>query len=54
MGKSYRGIENKPMYKAMVELRRSSATQPQDTRPNRERSRSDALRAAVKRSRSEQ
>lgn len=54
MGKSYKGIENKPMYKAMVELRKSNAAQPQDTRPNRERSRNDALRAAVRRSRNEQ
>jgi hypothetical protein len=51
MPKKYNGIENKPMYKAMVELRRSNAAQPQDNRPNRERSRQDALRASIQRSR---
>jgi hypothetical protein len=53
MQKQHKPIENKPMYKAMVELRRSSAAQPQDNRPNRERSRKDALRAAIDRSRDE-
>lgn len=53
MPKKFKAIENKPMYQAMVEIRRSSAAQPQDTRPNRERSRRDALRAAVQRSRDE-
>jgi hypothetical protein len=53
MPKKYKGIENKPMYQAMVEIRRSNAAQPQDARPNRERSRSDALKAAVQRSRNE-
>jgi hypothetical protein len=52
--KKYKAIENKPMYEAMVELRRSNAAQPQDNRPNRERSRGDALRASVKRSRDEE
>lgn len=54
MPKKFKPIENKPMYKAMVELRRSSAAQPQDERPNRERSRKDALRASIQRSRDEQ
>lgn len=53
MPKKYKPIENKPMYQAMVELRKSNAAQPQDNRPNRERSRQDALRAAIKRSRDE-
>ena len=47
-------IENKDYHQAMVGLRRSSATSPQDTRPNRQRSRADALRAAVTRSRNEE
>jgi hypothetical protein len=51
MYKKNKPIENKPLYRAMVELRRSSAAQPQDNRPNRQRSRSDAMRAAIKDSR---
>jgi len=47
-------IENKDYYKAMVEIRRSSAASPQDNRPNRERSRQDQLRSAVQRSRNEE
>jgi hypothetical protein len=54
MKKKFNPIENKPMYKAMVELRRSNAAQPQDNRPNRERSRRDSLNASVKRSRNEE
>jgi hypothetical protein len=52
--KKYTGIENKPMYQAMVELRKSNAAQPQDTRPNRERSRQDSLKASIQRSRDEE
>lgn len=33
---------------AMAEKRRSNCTQPHDSRPNRERSRKDAKRAAIK------
>lgn len=46
-------IENKDYYRAMTEIRRSSAASPQENTPNRERSRADNLRASVKRSRDE-
>lgn len=39
--------------KGMREIRRSNAAGTHDDRPNRERSRKDSLRAAIKRSRDE-
>jgi hypothetical protein len=47
------GIENKPYIEAMRNLRRSNAAGLHADTSNRERSRNDALRAAVKRSRGE-
>lgn len=41
-------IENRDMHTAMLGFRRSSATSPQDSRPNRERSRQDSKRAAIR------
>ena len=35
-------------YRAMQELRKGSRTSPHDTRPNRQRSRQDAKRAAMR------
>jgi hypothetical protein len=52
--KKFKGVENKEYHQAMIGLRRSSAASPQDNRPNRQRSRADSLRAAVKRSRDEE
>lgn len=49
----YKGVENKEAHKADQERRRSNAAGSHDNRPNRERSRNDELRAAVKRSREE-
>lgn len=43
------GMGNAELYRAMQEKRRSSAASPHDTRPNRERSRRDAKRAAIRR-----
>lgn len=43
---SYR-IANPELHRAMVELRRSSAASPHDTRPKRQRSRHAAKRAAI-------
>lgn len=39
---------NPELAAAMQELRRSSATSPHDTRPNRQRSRKDAKDASIK------
>lgn len=39
-----------PRHAAMIELRRSNAAVPFDSRPKRERSRKDSKRAAIKRS----
>lgn len=50
----FRGVENKAYIEGMRQIRRSNAAQPQDNRPNRERSRSDQLKAAIKRSRNEE
>ena len=47
-------VENKEYMRGMQEIRRSSAAGTHDNRPNRERSRNDQLRAAVKRSRNEE
>ena len=44
----WRPPANPELAKAMAELGRSSAAQPQDTRPHRQRSRADAKRAAIK------
>jgi len=49
----YKGIENKAAHRADQERRRSSAASPHDSRPRRERSRNDELRASVSRSREE-
>jgi hypothetical protein len=51
--KKFKPVQNEALHKAMVEKRRSSAASPQDNRPNRERSRKDAMRAAISRSRNE-
>lgn len=51
--KKPRGVENKALMRAMQGLRRSSAALPHDTRPNRARSRQDALRNEIKRSKDE-
>ena len=48
---AYRPVANPALAAAMREIRRSSAASPQDSRPNRERSRQDAKRAAIKRER---
>lgn len=39
---------NPDLAAAMQELRRSSATSPHDTRPNRQRTRQDAKKASIK------
>lgn len=49
----YKGVENKEAHKADQERRRSNAAGSHDNRPNRQRSRQDALRAAIKQSRDE-
>jgi len=49
----YKGVENKKAHQADQERRRSNAAGSHDSRPNRERSRQDELRAAVNRSREE-
>jgi hypothetical protein len=41
-------VRNENCYRAMVELRRSSATSSHDTRPPRQRTRSTAKRQAIK------
>lgn len=42
--------KNEPtaLYRAMQDLRRSSAASPHDSRPKRQRSRADAKRAAIR------
>jgi hypothetical protein len=50
----FRGVENKAYIEGMRQIRRSNAAQPQDSRPNRERSRRDQLNASIKRSRNEE
>lgn len=49
MGK-YKAPANPELHAAMMDLRRSSAASPHDSRPKRERSRKDSKRAAIKRS----
>jgi len=44
----YRAVANPEMAAAMRGLRRSSAAQPHDNRPNRARTRSASKRAAVR------
>lgn len=44
----YRTTANPEWSQAMHEKGRSSATQPHDSRPNRERSRQDAKKAAIR------
>ena len=44
----FRPTANPELSKAMHMLGRSSATQKHDTRPNRQRSRQDSKRAAIK------
>ena len=46
--KNHKGIENKPYIEAMREIRKSSAAQPHDNRPNRERTRSTIKAKAIK------
>lgn len=43
----YRGLANPDRAQAMHGLRSSSAASPHDTRPNRQRTRADARRAAI-------
>lgn len=50
----FKGIENKAYIDGMRQIRRSNAAQPMDNRPNRERSRQDQLKAAIRRSRDEE
>lgn len=50
----HRGTENKPYIEGMRLLRRSNAAQPHDPRPARERSRNDARRRAIGRSKGEE
>lgn len=45
----HKNTANPEFAAAMREIGRSSATQPHDSRPRRERSRKDAKRAAIKR-----
>ena len=44
----YTKTANPELAAAMQELRRSSATSPHDTRPNRQRSRKDAKEASIR------
>ena len=44
----FKGVENKPYIEAMRELRRSNAAGTHDTRPHRQRTRSNAKRQAIK------
>lgn len=46
-------IQNTAYIEGMREIRRSNAAGTHDNRPNRERSRQDALRSAISRSRNE-
>lgn len=41
---------NEDLYRAMQERRRSSASTPHDSRPNRERARKEAKTKSIKRS----
>ena len=41
-------VRNEALHQAMCEIRRSSATSSHDTRPNRQRTRSDAKRQAIR------
>lgn len=50
MSKKHRPVRNEKLYRAMVELRRSNAAGKHDPRPNRQRSRADAKRAAIRES----
>ena len=43
-----KGIENKPYIVAMRELRRSNKAGTHDNRPNRQRTRANAKRQAIK------
>lgn len=45
----YRAVANPAMASAMREIRRSNAAGTHDARPHRERSRSDAKRAQIRR-----
>lgn len=49
----YKGVENKAAHQADQDRRRSNAAGLHDNRPKRERSRADALRAAIKQSRND-
>lgn len=44
----FRPVANPEFSQAMHEKRRSNCTQPHDTRPNRQRSRQDSKRAAIR------
>ena len=46
--KKYKGTENPGLIHSMRERARSSAGSPHDERPNRQRTRSDARRAAIR------
>ncbi len=45
---AYKPVRNELLYRAMVEIRRSSAAQPQDSRPNRLRTRSTVKTEAIR------
>lgn len=45
---NFKASANPELYRAMLELRRSNATQKHDNRPHRQRSRQDAKRAAIR------
>ncbi len=49
MPKKVRGVENPDAARAAAERAQSNAWGTHDNRPNRERSRADAKRAAIKR-----
>lgn len=44
----FRGVENKGYIEGMRELRRSNAAGTHDSRPNRQRSRQDSKRSAIR------
>lgn len=44
----FKGVENKPYIEGMREIRRSNAAGSHDSRPPRQRTRSNAKRTAIK------
>ena len=46
--KKYRGTANPELYRAMLGKRTSSAASPHDPRPNRQRTRADQRKTAIR------